>query len=200
MAAMTMGAATDHSSATLRDRIIGAATDLTTTEGWAAVTMVRLADIVGVSRQTVYNEIGTKTALAEAMVLAELARFLENVDRAFMAHPDDLVAAVRAAVAGVLEFAEGNPLLHAIVSATHGADTELLPLLTTHTGALMDTAKLVVREHMATYDVPVTEEQLEIAVDAMVRVVLSHVTQPSGSPEETADGMAWMAARILGVA
>ena len=80
---------------TIRDRIVVAATQLTTAEGWASVTMSRLADIVGVSRQTVYNEIGTKPALAEAMILNELALFLDEVDQAFTAHPDDLIEAIR---------------------------------------------------------------------------------------------------------
>jgi AcrR family transcriptional regulator len=184
---------------TIRDRIVAVATDLTTTDGWAKVTMARLADAVGVSRQTVYNEIGTKQALAEAMVLAELARFLERVDRAFLEHPDDLFGAIRAATWGVLEFAEGNPLLHAIVSATHGADTELLPLLTTHTGALMETAKLVVGEHLTSYEIDLEPAQLETVVDSIVRVVLSHVMQPSGDAASTAEGIAWMAARILSI-
>ena len=45
---------------------------MTASVGWASVTMGRLADAVGVSRQTVYNEIGTKPGLAEAMILREL--------------------------------------------------------------------------------------------------------------------------------
>ena len=103
------------------------AAELTAESGWATITMAKLADRVGVSRQTVYNEIGSKPALAEAMVLRELALFLAEVDRAFDAHPDDLVAAIRGACRGVLELAQDNRLLKAVVSATHGADTELLP-------------------------------------------------------------------------
>ena len=77
-------------STPLRQRIVAAAVELTTTQGWAHVTMSRLAERVGVSRQTVYNEIGTKPALAEAMILAELDRFLAAVESAFDRHPDDL--------------------------------------------------------------------------------------------------------------
>ena len=32
----------------------------------------------------------------------------------------------------------------------------------------------------------------------VVRVVLSHVMQPSDSPDRTADDLAWIAARVLG--
>src|SRR6478735_5802178 len=75
---------------TTRERIVAAAVEMTTSSGWAAVTMGRLADAAGVSRQTVYNEVGSKPALAETMILEELTRFLLVVERAFDAEPDDL--------------------------------------------------------------------------------------------------------------
>jgi AcrR family transcriptional regulator len=185
-------------TATIRDRIVEAATVVTTREGWSSVTMSRLADTVGVSRQTVYNEIGTKPALAEAMILGELARFLERVDGAFVAHPDDLFDAIHAAVTGVLDLAVGNDLIRAIVSATHGADTELLPLLTTHSGTLMETAKLVVTEHVTAFDLDLEDWQLEGVIDAIVRIVLSHVMQPSGNAAAVANSITWVASRVLG--
>lgn len=181
----------------MRERVVVAAVRLTGEVGWAQVTMARLAEVVGVSRQTVYNEIGTKPRLAEAMILGELDRFLGVVSVSFDAHPDDLVAAIRGATLSVLELATDNPLLHAVVSATHGADTELLPLLTTHADSLLVTAKAVIGERLAPYDVPLGPERLAAAIDMVVRVVLSHVMQPSGSPSATADDLAWIAARVL---
>ena len=181
----------------LRERMVAAAVDLTTAHGWSHVTMARLADVVGVSRQTVYNEIGTKNALAEAMILAELERFLGVVDRAFDQHPDDLPEAIRAAAEAVLELAQDNRLLHAVVSATHGADTELLPLLTTHGGTLLGTAKLVIEQRVASYDVALDPALLGAAIDMVVRTVLSHIMQPSASPAETAADIAWLAGRAL---
>lgn len=180
-----------------RERIIVAAAALTTDEGWGAVTMSRLADEVGVSRQTVYNEVGSKPALAEAMVLTELGRFLDVVDAAFNAHPGDLVGSIRGAARGVLELAEHHPLLRAVVAGTHGADTELLPLLTTHAEPLLTTAKDMVRTEIAPYDVPVDPHRLEALIDLVVRVVLSHVMQPTDTPENTADAIAWVSERVL---
>ena len=181
----------------LRQRIVAAAVDLTADVGWSQVTMAKLADRVGVSRQTVYNEIGTKAALAEAMILSELDRFLQVVTDAFDRNPADLVGAIREASGGVLELARGNQLLHAVVSATHGADTELLPLLTTHAESLLAAAKLVVGDRLAPYDIGLDADKLDAAIDMVVRVVLSHVMQPSDTPEETAADIAWIAARVL---
>ena len=184
-------------AATTRERIVAAAAAMTTEAGWSSVTMGALADRVGVSRQTVYNEVGTKPGLAEAMILHELDRFLGVVTAAFDAHPADLVDAVRAASRAVLELAQDNKLLHAVVSATHGADTELLPLLTTHAESLLEAAKVVVRDRLAPYDVRLGPDQLDAGIDMIVRVVLSHVMQPSAAPARTADDIAWVAARVL---
>jgi AcrR family transcriptional regulator len=184
-------------AASTRDRIVDQAVAMTTTDGWASVTMARLAAAVGVSRQTVYNEVGSKPALAETMVLSELARFLQVVGDAFDQEPDDLGAAVERAVADVLTYAEANPLLHAVVSATHGADTELLPLLTTNAGSLLEAAKDVIRARVAPYDLAIDGDHLDPAIDMVVRVVLSHVMQPSAAPARTAADIAWIARRVL---
>ncbi len=187
----------DGGSTSTRDRVVEAAVNLTGSIGWAQVTMAKLAEVVGVSRQTVYNEIGTKPRLAEAMILRELDRFLAVVSVAFDAHPDDLVAAIHDASRTVLEHAQDNPLLHAVVSATHGADTELLPLLTTHAESLLVAAKAVIAERLEPYGLELPIERLEAATDAVVRVVLSHVMAPTGTPEETGESIAWIAGSIL---
>ncbi|WP_410613400.1 TetR family transcriptional regulator [Amycolatopsis sp. lyj-109] len=182
-----------------RQPIIAAAIELTARSGWQAVTMARLAELAGVSRQTVYNEIGSKAALAEAMVAHELGRFLSVVGAAFDRHPDDLVEAIYDAVRGVLELADDNTLLRAIVSATHGTAPELLPLLTTDAGALLTQAKVMLAGRVAAYRPPLADAQVSVVIDLVVRAVLSHVMQPSDTPARTADALAWVVARVLGV-
>jgi AcrR family transcriptional regulator len=182
-----------------RRPIITAAIELTAKSGWSAVTMARLAELVGVSRQTVYNEIGSKTALAEAMVAHELDRFLSVVSAAFERHPDDLVEAMYDAVRAVLELADDNILLRAIATATHGTDTELLPLLTTRASMLLTGAKTMLATRVVPYRPELTPEQVAVVIDVVVRTVLSHVMQPSDTPARTADALAWLAARVLGV-
>jgi AcrR family transcriptional regulator len=181
----------------LRDRLLATAARFTAEHGWAALTMGKLADLVGVSRQTVYNEIGGKSQLAEAMVMRELEQFLDEVDSAFRDNPTDLVAAIRAAALRVLELGRRDPLLHAILSSSQGADSSLLPLLTTNSEALLGAAGQMIREHVAGYDVPLEEHRIEVLIDMVVRLVLSHVMQPSGEPAETADTVAWIAAQVL---
>jgi len=181
----------------LRQQIVAAAVELTRGSGWSSVTMARLAGIVGVSRQTVYNEIGSKPALAEAMVLDELARFLSVVERAFDQHPGDLLESIDGAVRGVLGLAQDSVLLRAIVSATQGADTELLPPFTTQSGSLLTAAKSVLAERLASFPVSLEPHRLTTVIDAIVRVVLSHIMAPSGTPDTAAEEITWLSSRLM---
>jgi len=191
------GSPTQAQPSSWRERLVAQAADLTRSGGWAAITMAKLADRVGVSRQTVYNEIGSKRQLAEAMIMHELEVFLQAVDAAFEENPDDLGEAIREAAARVLEMAAANPLLHAVLSASHGAESDLLPLLTTQVEPLIEAAHGLVRRHLDTYDHGLDPDRIDPLVDMVIRLVLSHVTAPSTSPRETADNIAWIAKRVL---
>jgi AcrR family transcriptional regulator len=185
----------------LRQKIVDAAIALTAENGWASVTMSQVADAVGVSRQTIYNEVGTKPALAEAMVQGELTSFLIVVEQSFDAHPVDARAAIESAVLGVLELAQGNTLLRTIVSATHGsADgtaTELLPLLTTDSEQLIAASSFVIAQRLSTYQMSVGPLELQMAVDAIVRLTLSHVMSPGATPQKTAAQIGGLAELLL---
>lgn len=179
------------------ERLVIAAAEMTAEVGWAGVTMGKLGARAGVSRQTVYNELGSKPALAEAMVLHELGKFLASVEEAFDAEPADLIEAIRRAARGVLELAESNALLQAIVTASYGAETELLPLLTTRSDLLVSTASAVIAARVAAYPLDLTPAQVDVAIDLVVRVVLSHVMHPGGTPVAVGDEVAWVARRVL---
>ncbi len=130
----------------VRDRLIEAAAAITCESGWAAVTMGKVAARAGFSRQTVYNELGSKPALGQAMVMRELDRFLAAVEEELDSH-DDLVEAIRSAADRTLRMAQQNPLLDAVLASAHGvsrgergSDNELLPFLTTDAAPLISAA------------------------------------------------------------
>ncbi|MFM1966266.1 MAG: hypothetical protein RL134_1991 [Actinomycetota bacterium] len=178
------------------ERILAAAAEMTTEVGWSSVTMAAVAERVGVSRQTVYNEWGSRDRLAEAMVLRELGAFLDEVDAGFDAHPDDLEVGVADAIARVLDLARINPLLRAIVTATHGAETELVPLLTTRADVVIAVASERVRDRLMPYP-GVDAAALDAIVDLLVRTVLSHVMQPSANASAVPGALAGAVARLL---
>jgi AcrR family transcriptional regulator len=181
----------------MRARLLDAAAAEFAEHGWRRLTMAKVADRAGVSRQTVYNELGSKPALAEALVMRELDSFLAVVQVRFQGE-DELVRAVRAAVEGALLAAEENALLRAVLGSRTEGDTELLPfifqsqeLIDTATGFLL----AVVREGYA--DLPLDDVTLRVPLESVVRLVLSHISRPSRPPAETADEIAQLVSAVL---
>lgn len=179
---------------TVRIRLLDAAHGVIESSGWSAVTMSRIADVAGVSRQTVYNEFGTKHGLAQQLALRELGRFLDVV-RQRMESQDEIVASIRSACEGVLEFAEQSLLVRTIVGAAPGdQDTDFLKILTTESGEIVEASVLVVQQSINELypDTPLTAEELSVAVELVVRLVLSAITRPSKPSAQAAADIAWI--------
>ncbi len=98
----------------VRERVLDAVDVCLLNHPWATVSMAEVARGAGVSRQTVYNEFGSREALAQAYVLRETERFLGAVERAVLDHRDNARAAVSAAFAVFLTSAADRPLIRAI--------------------------------------------------------------------------------------
>ncbi|HNN47671.1 MAG TPA: TetR family transcriptional regulator, partial [Marmoricola sp.] len=180
----------------LRDRLIATAREVTTKAGWASVTMAKVGNLAGVSRQTVYSLFGDKKQLAEALVMSELMSFLEIVDDAFQPLPEKLHEGVLVAGRGCLEFAEQSPLVREIVGGAPGLESELLALITTDSSLIRRTAAERLFAHASSYDLGMTEEHLHTLCDMAVRLTLSMIQSPDGTPAEMAEQIAWFAERV----
>jgi AcrR family transcriptional regulator len=178
----------------IRERLLDAAKQIIQQSGWGAVTMGKLAAAVGVSRQTAHTELGTKHQLAESLVQRELFDFLTFVhDR--LAAETELVAGIQSAARGVLEQAEENILLRTVLgsgSIPNETDNELLKLLTIDSGFIVDTAVEAVRANVVELysPLPFNQQELDIAAESIVRLVLSHVVRPSKPAAEAAADIA----------
>ncbi len=82
----------------LRETLLDAARSLLTERPWSQITMADIASRAGVSRQTLYNELGSREQFAQTFVLREAQRFIEAVQQAIDAHLDDPTAALAAAL------------------------------------------------------------------------------------------------------
>lgn len=74
-----------------REALLDAAALAVGERPWSAVRMVDVARAAGVSRQTLYNEFGSKDGLARALLCREVDAFLRGVER-IAALPGDTVA------------------------------------------------------------------------------------------------------------
>jgi AcrR family transcriptional regulator len=195
-----VNAVTHSTQVPTRERLLAAAAELTRVDGWAGVTMGKLAAQAGVSRQTVYNELGSKAELAEALMLRETDRFVEHVGEVVAAHPGRAVDGVTAAFREILEAARRNPLVAIALGGRQGGRDDFLPLLTSQPEAVLGRAvETVAALFSRCYpDVALTASEWAVAVEAFVRLLLSHLVQPSGSVEHASGQMRWVIGRMLG--
>jgi hypothetical protein len=86
-----------------------------------------------------------------------------------------------------------------VTRGERGSDNELLPFLTTDAAPLISAAAAVIADRLPERfpDTGLDDREAEIAIDSVVRLVLSHVMQPAGDPARTADAIAWIVARVL---
>jgi len=178
----------ETSKTLLRDTLLDAVHELLVDRAWADVTMGEVAEASGVSRQTVYNTFGGREGLSQAYVIREADRFLVVVEDSVRSNPDDPRAALSAAVHAFLSAAASHPLVRTIATSQDG--DELLALVTVRGGPVLGgvTAGLA-RVIAETWPgLPPTETQF--LADCLVRLAISYAALPSGTPQETADGVA----------
>ncbi|MFF3514267.1 TetR/AcrR family transcriptional regulator [Streptomyces sp. NPDC002573] len=180
-----------------RESLLDAAYTALARRPWAAVRMVDVAAAAGVSRQTLYNEFGSKEGLARALVRREADGYLAGVDRALAVHTDP-----RERLAAIAEWmtsaAHGNPLVRAMLTGCWSErlpapalsavpSTSAVPAQRRADGPLPSPADFVslVRDRAVTAvagPVPTKAEAAELArvCEVVVRLSLSCVAAPPG--------------------
>ena len=168
----------------LRDRLLDAGREQLAERTWSAVTMAEIATAAGVSRQTLYNEFGTRDEFGQALVIREGGRFLDAVEQAIDERRDDPLAALTAGLERFLATAQDDALVRLLLADDGTAG--LLPLLTTQSGPLLDWANRRLADAIDGHWPGVARSELDMLADALVRLAISHVTAPRDPPARTA--------------
>jgi AcrR family transcriptional regulator len=173
---------------TTRDALLDAAYDAVVAGNWDSARMLDVAAAAGVSRQTLYNEFGSKDSLASALAIREAQRFIDGVNRILdEMHPDHPVAAVAAATEWTIREAWNNPLLKAVLTDDASG---LLPLLTTRGEAIIGAARVNMQTHWLTHWPELAEDDVALAAEAVARLTVSYLVLPSDGPDGSAEAIA----------
>jgi AcrR family transcriptional regulator len=171
----------------LRDTIITAVDDLVRARGWSATTMSDVAAAAGVSRQTLYNEFGSRTALVEAYVTREIETLVAEVTHAVRANADDAHRALRTAFELFLELASDEPVIQVIASDADGGELHRL---------LAAVGQSIAGERIALLITgvwpQVGEADARLLAESLVRLAISHALLPAPDPAATAEGIGRM--------
>jgi AcrR family transcriptional regulator len=179
----------------MREEVLDAAAAAVGAGGWQALRMQAIADEVGISRRTLYNEFGTKLLLAEALVLRVSAKIMDDVQNCLASAPD-LRSGWEGSVLTALRTAQADPVLRTVLTGT--ASGEFLPLLTSEGTPVIEYASTRMIEGALRRwpDLPARETAL--AVEATVRLALSHIVRPGPTIEGSASDVAELATGYLG--
>lgn len=176
----------------LRSDALDVAEELMLDSGPRGLSMRELAQRVGVSRQTLYNEFGDRQGVASALVLRSTARFLDRIETALAAE-EDLHTAWVAAVGAALTEAGANPLVKALLRGD-GAAPELFggdsgPIV----AAATDRSVVYLRRAFPGLD----PAAVELAAETATRLTVSHLVLPRHPADRVAQQIATVVVRIL---
>lgn len=180
-----------------REALLDAAYDAAVSGDWARTRMADVARAAGVSRQTLYNEFGSKEALAEAMAMREVEDFIAGTERELdEANPDDPIQAVGAAALYTLQRAAENPLIKAALVDDRSG---LLSFLTTRGEPAMAAARASFERYYATHWPSLSTADIALAAEAITRLTISYIMLAGDAPAEVlAARLADLATRLLG--
>lgn len=176
----------------LRDTVLSAVDELARKRGWSATTMADVARTAGVSRQTLYNEFGSRPALVEAYVTSEIESMLARVDQAVRRHVADPHQALREAFALFLKLASDEPVVQIVLADAE--DGELHRLLT-GLGQAMATERVTAL--VVEVWPQVSPADAALLADTLARLAISHALVPGRTADEVASGVARMLASYV---
>ncbi|MFI5956613.1 TetR/AcrR family transcriptional regulator [Cryptosporangium sp. NPDC051539] len=165
----------ERARAGMRQAIFDAVEQLVRDRGWQQTRMSDVADVAGLSRQTVYQLFGSREELAQQYVLREADRFLGTVSDAVAAHADDPYLAVESALDVFLAGAADNPMVKAILCGD-----DLLPLVTTRGLPVIEMARDRLVTVIGTHWPSLDAGDVGLFAETIVRLAISHATVGSG--------------------
>ncbi|WP_182377987.1 TetR family transcriptional regulator [Nocardioides sp. WS12] len=162
----------------LRTSILDAAWERASDASWVHVRIADIAEDVGVSRQTVYNEFGTKDQLSMALFEREIERHMVGIED-LVARADRLDAALRSILNWLLSEADHHRLLKRMVTDSRAGGDVLVPVLTVRADRIIKPVRARLVEIVRGRWPDLRVDEATIASDLLVRFVLSQIVCPS---------------------
>lgn len=147
-----------------------------------------IAATAGVSRQTLYKEFGNKSEFAVNLTIHEGERFLAAVEDAVRAHTDNARDAIRAALELFLRTAGEDPLIRTLLS--DDGQGGMLPFVTTQGMPVVVWATTRLSAVIEEGWPQAPKRDVGLLAEALVRLAISYITNPSETPDSTAASVA----------
>ena len=166
----------------LRDSILDGMRDLLGERDWSSITLTDVAKAAGISRQTIYNEFGSRQGLAEGYALRLADRLVDAVNKAIDGNVGNVHAAFLEGFRAFFAESAADPLVISLLTGV--AKPDLLQIITTDSAPIITRASERLTATFMHSWVRASEEDAGVLARAIVRLAMSYVSMP---PEATHD-------------
>lgn len=178
----------DAPHALLRDTVLDAMRRELRARDWSAITLSDIARTAGVSRQTIYNEFGSRQGLAQGYALRLADRLVDDVSRAIDDHVGDIHAAFLDGFRAFFAASAADPLVSSLLSGA--AKPDLLAIITTDSGPIITRCSNRLTAAVMHSWVQPDESDAAVLSRAIVRLALSYVSMPPEADRDAAADLA----------
>jgi AcrR family transcriptional regulator len=178
----------EASRALLRDSVLDAMRELLLSRDWSAITLADVARAAGISRQTIYNEFGSRQGLAQGYALRLADRLASLVDDAIYSNVGDIYAAFLEGFRAFFTESAADPLVISLLTGI--AKPDLLQLITTDSGPIITHCSQRLTSSFMDSWVKASEEDAGMLARAIVRLAMSYVSMPPEADHDVAADLA----------
>jgi AcrR family transcriptional regulator len=172
----------------LRDSILDGMREMLLSRDWSSITLSDVARAAGISRQTIYNEFGSRQGLAQGYALRLADRLVDQIEDAIVGNVGDVYAAFLQGFRDFFAESAADPLVISLL--TGGTKPDLLQLITTDSGPIITRASQRLTETFMNSWVRASEEDAGVLARAIVRLAMSYVSMPPEADHDVADDLA----------
>jgi AcrR family transcriptional regulator len=178
----------EASRALLRDSVLDAMRDLLLTRDWSAITLSDVARAAGISRQTIYNEFGSRQGLAQGYGLRLADRLVGAVDAALQANVGNIYEAFLQGFRDLFTELSADPLVISLLTGV--AKPDLLQIITIGSAPIINRASERLATALIHSWVAASDEDGGVLARAIVRLALSYVSMPPEADHDVAADLA----------
>lgn len=172
----------------LRDSILDGMRELLLTRDWSAITLSHVATAAGISRQTIYNEFGSRQGLAQAYALRLADRLVDQIEDAIDSNVGDVYGAFERGFRDFFAETAADPLVMSLL--TGDIKPDLLQLITTDSAPIIMHCSQRLTTTFVDSWVRASEEDAGVLARAIVRLAMSYVSMPPESDHDVARDLA----------
>jgi AcrR family transcriptional regulator len=178
----------EASKVLLRDLVLDAMRDLLLTKDWSSITLSDVAKTAGISRQTIYNEFGSRQGLAQGYALRLADRLVDAVDEAMAGNVGDISAAFLEGFRAFFVESAADPLVISLLTGV--AKPDLLQIITTDSAPIIARSSTRLTEIFMHGWVQCSENDAGVLARAIVRLAMSYVSMPPEADHDVAADLA----------